>query len=97
MAKYCSVEETAAAVSALLPLAARSPALQKSVSRGLAWLTAAVEQDRHRQPAIVGFYLGQIWYYDRLYPLAFAAGALSRAVAAFEMEKSEPAVFVQRV
>lgn len=90
LAKYCSVEETAAAVAALLPFAEKSPALQKSVSRGLAWLATAVEQDRHRQPAIVGFYLGQIWYYDRLYPLAFAAGALSRAVAAITTEKREP-------
>ena len=54
--------------------------LERSVSRGLAWLANAVEQDRHRQPAIVGFYFSQIWYYERLYPLAFAAGALSRAV-----------------
>ncbi len=97
LAKYCSVEETAAAVSALVPLAAKSPALQKSVSRGLAWLATAVEQDRHRQPAIVGFYLGQIWYYERLYPLAFAAGALSRAVAAIAKERQEPAISSQEV
>ncbi len=71
-AKFCSVEETAAAVSALIPLAATTPAFEGPVSRGLIWLIDAVEQDRHRQPAIIGFYLSRIWYYERLYPLAFA-------------------------
>jgi squalene-hopene/tetraprenyl-beta-curcumene cyclase len=79
LAKFCSVEETAAAVSALVPLAATSPALERSVSRGVKWLTNAIEQDRHRRPAIIGFYLSRIWYYERLYPVAFAAEALSRA------------------
>jgi squalene-hopene/tetraprenyl-beta-curcumene cyclase len=83
LAKFCSVEETSAAVSALLPLTATDPAAHHSVSRGLQWLANAVEEDAHRRPAIVGFYFSRIWYYDRLYPLAFAAGALSRAVAFF--------------
>jgi squalene-hopene/tetraprenyl-beta-curcumene cyclase len=92
LAKFCSVEETAAAVTALLPVAAKEAAIQKSVSRGLAWLTTAVEQDRHRQPAIVGFYLGQIWFRERLYPLVFAAGALTQAVATMVAVAREPAV-----
>ena len=82
LSKFCSVEETAAAVSALIPLTVQSPALERGVSRGLTWLTNAVEQDLHRQPAVVGYYLARIWYYERLYPLAFAAGALSRAMSA---------------
>lgn len=82
LAKFCSVEETAAAVSALVPFAEMSPALERSVTRGLEWLSSAAEEDRLRRPAIVGFYLSQIWYYERLYPLVFAAGALSRALAA---------------
>lgn len=80
--QFCSVEETAAAVTALLPLTTTTPAFERAVSRGLAWLMNAVEQDRHRQAAILGFYLPQIWYYDRLYPLVFAAGALSQAMGA---------------
>jgi squalene-hopene/tetraprenyl-beta-curcumene cyclase len=80
MAQYCSVEETAAAISALVPLAAKTPGFERAVSRGLNWLANAVEQDRHRGPAIIGFYLPQIWYYERLYPLVFAAGALSQSV-----------------
>ncbi|MFO0788741.1 MAG: prenyltransferase/squalene oxidase repeat-containing protein [Pirellulales bacterium] len=91
LAKFCSVEETAAAVSALVPFAAMSPALERSVSRGLAWLASAAEEDRLRRPAIVGFYLSQIWYYERLYPLVFAAGALSRALAATSVAVREPA------
>jgi squalene-hopene/tetraprenyl-beta-curcumene cyclase len=82
MAQFCSVEETAAAVTALLPLVAATPGFERAVSRGLKWLTNAVEQDRHRQPAIIGFYFPRIWYYDRSYPLVFAAGALSRAMGA---------------
>lgn len=88
MAKFCSVEETSAAVAALLPLAESNPAVQRSVSRGLQWLAAAVEQDAHRRPAIIGFYWAKIWYYDRLSPLAWAAGTLSRAVAAAETSRS---------
>ena len=80
LAKFCSIEETAASVSALFSLAATNPAYERSVSRGLSWLATAVEQDAHRRPAILGFYFSRIWYYERLYPLAFAAGALTRAV-----------------
>ena len=80
LAKFCSIEETAASVSALISLAATDPAYERSVSRGLSWLATAVEQDAHRRPAILGFYFSRIWYYERLSPLAFAAGALTRAV-----------------
>jgi len=80
LAKFCTVEETAAALSALLPVAEQDAALERNVSRGLAWLTNAVEDDACRRPAIIGFYFSRIWYYERLYPLAFATGALSRAV-----------------
>lgn len=90
LAKFCSVEETSAAVSALFALAASNPALERSVSRGLSWLTNAVEHEGLRRPAIIGFYFSKIWYYERLYPLALAAGALSRAVGA--LAPATPAV-----
>jgi len=79
LAKLCSVEETAFAVSALLPLVDSNDSIARSVSAGLNWLTAAVEQDTHRRPAVISFSLTKIWYYERLYPFVFAAGALSRA------------------
>jgi squalene-hopene/tetraprenyl-beta-curcumene cyclase len=86
MSKLCTVEESSLAISALLPLADSNPAASQAVSRGLTWLTAAVEQDAHRRPAIIGFSLAKLWYHERLYPLAFAAGALSRAVRGVGVE-----------
>jgi squalene-hopene/tetraprenyl-beta-curcumene cyclase len=80
LAKFCSVEESAAAVKAMLPMAATNAAYERTVSRGLSWLADTIEHDGHRSPAIIGSYFWRIWYYDRLYPLALAAGALSRAV-----------------
>jgi squalene-hopene/tetraprenyl-beta-curcumene cyclase len=87
MAKSSSVEETALAVSALLPLAAGSQPIGKAVSAGLTWLANAIEQDAHRQPAVIGFYPSKIWYHERLYPLAFAETALSRALHALAPER----------
>jgi squalene-hopene/tetraprenyl-beta-curcumene cyclase len=80
MAKFCTVEETSLAISALMGLADSDAAASQAVSRGLTWLINAIEQDGHRRPSTVGFSLAKLWYHDRLYPLAFAAGALSRAV-----------------
>jgi squalene-hopene/tetraprenyl-beta-curcumene cyclase len=79
MAKLCTVEETSLAINALIPFANSNSTAALAVSRGLTWLTAAIEQDAHRRPAIIGFSLAKLWYHERLYPLAFAAGALSRA------------------
>jgi squalene-hopene/tetraprenyl-beta-curcumene cyclase len=79
ISKLCSVEETGLAVTALLPLADSSDPCAKAVAEGLNWLVNAVEQDAHRRPAVVGFSLSKLWYHERLYPLVFAAGALSRA------------------
>jgi squalene-hopene/tetraprenyl-beta-curcumene cyclase len=86
MAKLCTVEETSLAISALIPLADSNPAISQAVSRSLTWLTAAVEQDAHRRPAIIGFSQAKLWYHERLYPLAFAAGALSRAMHSVGVE-----------
>lgn len=80
MAQYCSVEETSLAIQALLPFAAANPPIAQSVARGLTWLIQTIEQDGHRIPAIIGFSPSKLWYDERLYPLAFAAGALSQAV-----------------
>jgi squalene-hopene/tetraprenyl-beta-curcumene cyclase len=72
LARFCSVEETALAVAALLPLAETNHSLARAVSNGLTWLSGAVEQDAHRQAAVIGFYSSKLWYHERLYPLAFA-------------------------
>jgi squalene-hopene/tetraprenyl-beta-curcumene cyclase len=87
MAKASSVEETALAVSALLPLATTNQPVSKTVAAGLNWIANAIEQDSHRRPAVIGFYPSKIWYHERLYPLAFAQTAISRAILALAMER----------
>ena len=78
LASFCSVEETALAVEALLPLAESNQLYARAVQNGLNWLMDAVEQGRLRQPAPIGFYFAKLWYHERLYPLVFAASALNR-------------------
>ena len=72
-----SVEETARAIEALC--AGESPqgkevlvaAIQAGVQRLLAML-----QEEHHEPSPIGFYFARLWYFERLYPLIFAAAAL---------------------
>lgn len=78
-----SVEETALAlevmISRYLPIADHRK-YQASLDRGLDWLVTAVEQGNHRNAAPIGFYFAKLWYYEKLYPLAFTVSALGRAV-----------------
>jgi squalene-hopene/tetraprenyl-beta-curcumene cyclase len=90
LVKFCSVEETSLAVLALLPFAESSQNSARAVSAGLEWLIRAVEQDAHRQGAVVGFSFNRLWYHERLYPLIFADGALSRTVR--QLQPHRPAV-----
>jgi squalene-hopene/tetraprenyl-beta-curcumene cyclase len=87
MEKFCSVEETAVAVEALLPLAETDEQSARAVSHGLNWLIDAIEQDRHRQPAVIGVHFTKMWYHERLYPLVFSAGALTRAIRQFAPQR----------
>jgi len=91
MAKLCSVEETSLAVTALLPMVDQSLAISRAVSAGVTWLASAVEQDAHRRPAVIGFYPCKLWYHERLYPLVFAAGALSPVVRQLASQPHETA------
>jgi squalene-hopene/tetraprenyl-beta-curcumene cyclase len=83
-----SVEETGVALEALVSALGRAnadPAVQEGVGaaiqRGAHWLAAAVEEQRWRQAAPIGFYFAKLWYFERLYPLIFATGALTRVAA----------------
>jgi squalene-hopene/tetraprenyl-beta-curcumene cyclase len=78
-AKGCpsGVEETALAVEVLLDLVDDGGAVQ----RGIAWLVAAVESGRFREPSPIGFYFAKLWYFEKLYPLIFTVAALGRAVS----------------
>ena len=74
-----SVEETALAISALLPYVSDNTQVASTVQLGLSWLVDAVEEGRHVEPAPIGFYFAKLWYYERLYPQIFATQALAAA------------------
>ncbi|MDP3069134.1 MAG: prenyltransferase/squalene oxidase repeat-containing protein [Opitutaceae bacterium] len=80
-----SLEETGVALEALAHAhrRAHSPspggaAFAAALARGATWLCAAIEQDQWRTPAPIGFYFAKLWYFEKLYPLIFATGALTR-------------------
>ena len=95
-----TIEETGVALEGLLvaraayarhgsPVADFSPA----IDRGLRWLVDAIDAGRHRTPAPIGFYFAKLWYFERLYPHAFALGALQAAVDAHpadDLPKDDP-------
>ncbi|MCA9231481.1 MAG: squalene--hopene cyclase [Planctomycetales bacterium] len=74
-----SVEETSLAIEALVPLHAVDGQIASSVEQGVSWLIDAVAENRHHEPAPIGFYFAKLWYYERLYPQIFATQALARA------------------
>ena len=69
-----SVEETGLAVECLLA-GKNDP---NSPSRGLEWLVQQVESGSVADPAPIGFYFAKLWYFEKLYPLIFAASALNQ-------------------
>lgn len=78
-----SVEETALAVEALTDAdvaAGDGTSRSESVARGLGWLVEHVEDGSYLAPSPIGFYFAKLWYYEKLYPLVFMAGALGRAL-----------------
>lgn len=76
-----SIEETSIAIEGLLAFPHR-PDCESAAHRGLVWLVKRVNQGGHREPAPIGFYFAKLWYYERLYPIIFAASALRHAVTA---------------
>jgi squalene-hopene/tetraprenyl-beta-curcumene cyclase len=85
-----SVEETSAATTALIRLGGSSPERQRAVEQGLAWLVEAVDNDRHLEPAPIGFHFARLWYYERLYPRICAAQALQVAATALSSMERIP-------
>lgn len=73
-----SIEETALATEALLA-DREGPNSQRAVRNGLDWLIRRVEAEELQDAAPIGFYFAKLWYYEKLYPTIFAAGALRRA------------------
>jgi squalene-hopene/tetraprenyl-beta-curcumene cyclase len=93
------VEETAWAIEGLLAgldngLLAADNSLQNAIRQGVDWLVRAVEDGRHRQPAPVGFYFAKLWYYEKLYPLAFTVAALGDAIRRLSGAVDQQTVYV---
>ncbi len=85
-----SVEETALAVEALL--AAPDDTFQRAITKGLAWLVEAVENDQHLESSPIGFYFAKLWYHERLYPLTFTVSALGRALCSEPTRSKQTAI-----
>ena len=85
-----SVEETSLAVAALFAGASTdgldSSWTKASARKGLEWLLQRVEADQLSDSSPIGFYFAKLWYYEKLYPILFAVGALRRAVEVFQPE-----------
>ncbi|MGH9629031.1 MAG: prenyltransferase/squalene oxidase repeat-containing protein, partial [Bryobacteraceae bacterium] len=77
-----TIEETAVAVAALAEAAGnriRESVLRESALRGTDWLVKASSGGEETSPSPIGLYFASLWYYERLYPLIFAADALRRS------------------
>lgn len=70
-----SIEETSVALAALADRL-DDPAAAAAVEKGTAWLLSRIEKGEHRHASPMGFYFAKLWYYEKLYPLTFALGAL---------------------
>lgn len=78
----CSIEETSVAVDALLGFAADNQTARNSALHGLSWLIDASADASRLEPALVGFYLTKLWYYDDLLPQTLAVRTLGNACRA---------------
>ena len=50
--------------------------LQGALDRGTAWLVERVENGSWSEASPIGFYFAKLWYYEKIYPLAFTVAAL---------------------
>ncbi len=70
-----SLQETALALEALA-VKTDDQSLLESREKGLIWLLKALQRGYLDEKWPIGFYFAKLWYYERLYPLVFAAAAL---------------------
>jgi squalene-hopene/tetraprenyl-beta-curcumene cyclase len=75
-----SIEETSLALRALA--GSNCAAFEVAVERGLTWLIHTTNEGRKTSPSPLGLYFASLWYYEELYPLIFATGALTRILRA---------------
>lgn len=79
-----NIEETSLAIEALAGLPdeyCNSIESSKAIDRGVAWLATATENGSRFPPSPIGFYFAKLWYFEELYPLIFATGALEAVSA----------------
>ncbi len=79
-----SIEESSLAIEALAGLPDQycdEIERKRSIDRGIEWVMSASKNGSHFPPSPIGFYFAKLWYFEELYPLIFATGALE-AVAA---------------
>ena len=89
-----SVEETALAVHALAKVLSISDEsleiapgeVNSAMRRGVSWLIARVQDDTWTEPSPIGFYFAKLWYFEKIYPLAFTVAAF-RAVDALLLQR----------
>jgi squalene-hopene/tetraprenyl-beta-curcumene cyclase len=85
-----SVEETALALDGLAahlgsPAAAaagKTVELRDAVAKGADYLIRRIEDGSWRRPSPIGLYFARLWYWERLYPVIFTAGALGQVARA---------------
>ncbi|MEM8669679.1 MAG: prenyltransferase/squalene oxidase repeat-containing protein [Planctomycetota bacterium] len=60
------------------PSSTVNPPYREAIIRGVQFLVACVDDDRHRVPWPIGFYFAKLWYHEKLYPLIFTVSALGK-------------------
>jgi squalene-hopene/tetraprenyl-beta-curcumene cyclase len=85
-----SIEETALALHAL-SVAPEADSLN-ALRRGSEWLINATSEGARTPVAPIGLYFARLWYFEELYPLIFATGAMIRARAALSMSAATASI-----
>ncbi len=74
-----SIEETASALEALAD--PETVGAGSTVDAAASWLARQVIDGGLDRPAPIGLYFARLWYHERLYPVAMAAGSLRATIA----------------
>ena len=69
-----SIEETALAVDAL----AASSCWGEQLEGGVGYLIERTQSGTEFPPTPIGFYFAKLWYFEKLYPMAWTVSALER-------------------
>jgi squalene-hopene/tetraprenyl-beta-curcumene cyclase len=56
--------------------------LVEAIIRGVEFLLARIDEDRHHVAWPIGFYFAKLWYHEKLYPLIFSTAALGKFLQA---------------